>query len=148
MTAAGGAIGLLAGEGRLPEVLARAVRARGRRLVCVQIGGGNPALEALADVFCRLSLGEGVVKAARPRQAPRFDVPTVGPETMESMEAVRARVLAIEARRMIVLEGPRLVAAAEAARVSVLARVAAPGAAGISVRAGAAPPLGTAGVGA
>src|SRR3990172_6105896 len=55
-TAAGGAIGLLAGEGRLPEVLARAVRARGRSLVCVQIVGEDPALEALADVFARLSL--------------------------------------------------------------------------------------------
>src|SRR3972149_2308792 len=55
-TAAGGAVGLLAGGGRLPEGRARAVRARGRRLVCVQIVGENPALEALADVFARLSL--------------------------------------------------------------------------------------------
>src|SRR3990170_4231148 len=50
-----GALGLLAGEGRLPEVLARAVRAQGRTLVCVQMVGENPALERLADVFARLA---------------------------------------------------------------------------------------------
>src|SRR3972149_1768686 len=45
-----------AGEGGLPGARARAVRARGRSLVCVQILGENPVLEALADVFARLSL--------------------------------------------------------------------------------------------
>ncbi|MDR7464688.1 MAG: UDP-2,3-diacylglucosamine diphosphatase LpxI [Armatimonadota bacterium] len=266
-------MGLLAGEGRLPEVLARAVRARGRRLVCVQMAGETPALEHLAHVFARLApeqweelealwhrhavrevllagrfrrgemvarllasgsdlrgflerlpergdqqildalarrlaaqgirvldqlayvpdlvappgllagtplspaeeravriglavgralaahevgqtvvlkhgailaveAAEGtdaairrgtamapgavVVKVSRPQQDPRFDLPTVGPETVEVMRAGRARVLAVEAFRTIVLERLRLAARAEEAGISVFAVEASP----------------------
>jgi DUF1009 family protein len=47
--------------------------------------------------------GACVVKLAKPRQDPRFDVPTVGVETLEALAEVKAAVLAIEARRTVVL---------------------------------------------
>jgi len=68
-----------------------------------------------------MARGAVVVKVSRPHQDPRFDLPTVGPETIESMDAVGARLLAVEARRTIILDRDRLAAAAAAAAITVLA---------------------------
>lgn len=266
--AGAGAVGLLAGDGRLPEVLAQAVRLGGRPLICVQMAGTSPVLETLADVFARIepgdweglfhlwnahgvrevllagrfgradlparlqaggeaaraflaqqtdrrdhrflesfaamlagmgmrvidqrtyagnllpgpgrlagpplsdeeeqdvALGMGVaralaeqdvgqtiilkggvilaveaaegtdaairrggamaagavvVKVSRPHQDPRFDVPTIGAETVETMAAVGARALAVEAGRTIVLDREALAARAEEAAITVVA---------------------------
>jgi len=43
-----------------------------------------------------------VVKMAKPCQDMRFDVPGVGPETIESMVTARARVLAVEAGKTMI----------------------------------------------
>jgi DUF1009 family protein len=65
--------------------------------------------------------GAIVVKAAKPEQDLRFDVPAIGPDTIALMQEVGASVLAIEAGRTIVLERPAVVAAAEAAGIRVFA---------------------------
>ena len=44
-----------------------------------------------------------VVKIAKPRQDMRFDVPTVGPSTIETMVQGGAKVLVVEAGRTILL---------------------------------------------
>lgn len=48
--------------------------------------------------------GFTVVKVAKPAQDMRFDVPTVGIRTLETMRAAGGRVLAIEADRTILLD--------------------------------------------
>lgn len=69
----------------------------------------------------RLS-GEGavVVKASKPQQDFRFDLPTVGPNTISVMAEVKATVLALEAGHSIMLDRNRLLEKAEAAGVSVV----------------------------
>lgn len=47
--------------------------------------------------------GAVVVKISKPQQDMRFDVPVVGTETLRSMAGVKARVLAIEAGKSILL---------------------------------------------
>lgn len=49
-----------------------------------------------------------VVKAAKRGQDMRFDVPAVGPGTIEAMRAAGARTLAVEAGAAIVLEGEKM----------------------------------------
>ncbi|HEY7697387.1 MAG TPA: UDP-2,3-diacylglucosamine diphosphatase LpxI [Vicinamibacteria bacterium] len=49
-----------------------------------------------------------VVKVARPRQDMRFDVPVVGPGTIDSMEAAGASVLGLESGRVLLLEREEL----------------------------------------
>lgn len=51
-------IGLIAGDGRLPVVLAAAVKSRGHRLVCVMINGEQTELARLADHAYRVGFGE------------------------------------------------------------------------------------------
>lgn len=53
-----------------------------------------------------------VVKVAKPKQDMRFDVPTVGVTTIETMRAAGATVLAVEAGRTILLDQEQTVALA------------------------------------
>ena len=54
-----------------------------------------------------------VVKVARPRQDPRFDVPVVGPNTVESMREAGATSLAVEAGKVLLLDREELLARAD-----------------------------------
>jgi DUF1009 family protein len=54
-----------------------------------------------------------VVKVAKPQQDMRFDVPTVGTATIETMHRAGARVLAVEAARTIVLDQEQTIALAD-----------------------------------
>jgi UDP-2,3-diacylglucosamine hydrolase len=63
--------------------------------------------------------GVVVVKRLKPGQDERFDLPAVGPLTLDVMADVGARVLAVEAGKTLLLEGEKLLAAAEQARITV-----------------------------
>jgi len=60
-----------------------------------------------------------VVKVARPRQDMRFDVPVVGPNTIDSMHAAGASVLGLEAGRVLLLDRDELLARAESRGMAV-----------------------------
>lgn len=62
-----------------------------------------------------------VVKVSRPRQDPRFDVPTVGLETLAAVREARGAVLAFEAGATLLVDRPRVVAAADEAGIAVVA---------------------------
>jgi len=64
--------------------------------------------------------GMVVVKVAKPQQDLRFDMPTVGVGTLESLAAVGARVLAIEAGRTIFIDGERLADVAVSAGITIV----------------------------
>jgi DUF1009 family protein len=53
-----------------------------------------------------------VVKVAKPQQDLRFDMPTIGVGTLESLAAAGAAVLAIEAGQTILIDEPEVAAAA------------------------------------
>ncbi|HEY3588007.1 MAG TPA: LpxI family protein, partial [Myxococcaceae bacterium] len=74
--------------------------------------------------------GVVVVKRSKPGQDERFDLPAVGPATLEVLRSVGARVLAVEAGKTLLLEGDRLVALANEARITLVARTGAAGAQG------------------
>jgi hypothetical protein len=64
--------------------------------------------------------GAVVVKVSKPQQDMRLDVPVVGPATLQSMIDVRARVLAIEAERSIIIQRDNLIKEAEKAGISIV----------------------------
>jgi len=66
--------------------------------------------------------GAVVVKVSKPTQDVRFDLPTVGPKTIEVMSEVGATVLALEAGCSILLEKALLLEKAQAADISILGR--------------------------
>ena len=62
-----------------------------------------------------------VVKMSKPQQDLRFDVPAVGPDTIEALREAGGGVLAVEQRRSILLDREELLAAADAAGIAVVA---------------------------
>jgi UDP-2,3-diacylglucosamine hydrolase len=66
--------------------------------------------------------GVRVVKVAKPNQDMRFDVPVVGLATIDAMRAAGASALSIDARRTLMLDGERLLGAANAAGITVVGR--------------------------
>jgi DUF1009 family protein len=74
-----------------------------------------------AGELCRAG-GFVVVKVAKPKQDMRFDVPTVGPDTVETLHQARGRVLAIEAGKTIVIDQEKTVALADRYGLTIVAR--------------------------
>jgi DUF1009 family protein len=87
------------------------------------IEGTDAAIRRAGEV----APGACVVKVAKPRQDPRFDVPVVGPDTLASMLDAKASVLAFEAGGTLVLERASLVARADADGVALVGVAAAAG---------------------
>ncbi|HEV2385796.1 MAG TPA: UDP-2,3-diacylglucosamine diphosphatase LpxI [Candidatus Acidoferrales bacterium] len=63
-----------------------------------------------------------VVKVSKPQQDMRFDVPVVGPGTIEVMQRSHATVLAIDAGRTLVLDRERVVEMADATGIAIEAQ--------------------------
>jgi DUF1009 family protein len=113
---------------QLGEEVARALgRADVGQTVVVK-NGHVLALEAVegTDACIRRGAALGgagvvVVKRSKPGQDERFDLPAIGPGTIEVLREVGARVLSVEAGRTLLLEGDRLLRAAEAAGIAVVA---------------------------
>lgn len=66
--------------------------------------------------------GAIVVKVAKPQQDSRFDVPTVGANTIEVMNAAGATALAIEADKTLLVEREKVLALAEKYNLAIVAR--------------------------
>lgn len=64
--------------------------------------------------------GAVVIKRSKPQQDLRFDLPAVGPRTIEVMASVKASVLAVEPGRTVVLDRDQLVSQAERAGIAVI----------------------------
>lgn len=66
--------------------------------------------------------GEGavVVKVSKPQQDMRLDVPVVGMDTLKAMRDVKARVLAVEAKKSILLNREKMIAEADKANIAVV----------------------------
>ena len=79
--------------------------------------------EEVATLLGRADVGQTVVvKRSKQGQDQRFDLPAVGPGTLEVLRSVGGRVLALEAGKTLLLEGDRLLALANEAGISLLAR--------------------------
>jgi DUF1009 family protein len=73
-----------------------------------------------AGSLCKAG-GWTLVKVAKPQQDMRFDVPTIGLATIESLHKAGARVLAIEAQKTIVIDQPDVIALANRYGLTIVA---------------------------
>lgn len=78
-------------------------------------------MRSLQGEASTLSRALTVVKIAKPNQDMRFDVPVIGVKTIEVMREAGASCLAIDAGRCLLLDGPAVVEAADAANIAVAA---------------------------
>jgi UDP-2,3-diacylglucosamine hydrolase len=61
-----------------------------------------------------------VVKVSKPHQDMRFDVPVVGPRTIQVMSRANARALAVDAGRTLLFERPHLLEEANRAGIAII----------------------------
>jgi DUF1009 family protein len=90
------------------------------------IEGTDRAIERAGELCSRR--GFVVVKVAKPLQDRRFDVPTVGKETIETMHRAGGRVLAVEAGQTILLDEAEMIRLADHYGITVAALREAPAA--------------------
>jgi DUF1009 family protein len=76
--------------------------------------------ETIRRAGCIAGPGTTVVKVSKPRQDMRFDVPVVGAGTLLAMREAGARVLAVDARRTLLIDRAAFLAQAEADGVAVV----------------------------
>jgi DUF1009 family protein len=98
----------------------QSVAVKEQAVLAVEAIEGTDKAILRAGEFCRAG-GFVVVKVAKPYQDMRFDVPTVGCNTIETMRKAGARVLAIEADKTIVLDRAETIALADRYGITVVA---------------------------
>lgn len=101
-----------------------AVAVGGRAIALEGIEGTNGLLERTRELRGHGRLAgkaRGVlVKCAKPGQELRADLPSIGPQTIEAAYAAGLAGIAVEAGRSLVLEGPTVVARADALGLFVI----------------------------
>ncbi len=104
----------------------QSVMIRDRAVLAVEAIEGTDKAILRAGEMCGGS-GFVVVKVAKPAQDMRFDVPTVGVQTIESMRQAGGKVLAVEAGRTILIDEAETVALADRYGMTVTALTTPPG---------------------
>jgi DUF1009 family protein len=98
----------------------QSVAVKERAVLAVEAIEGTDAAIARAGALCH-SGGFVVVKVAKPQQDMRFDVPTIGCQTVETMHRAGGRVLALEAGKTILLDESETIALADRYGITVVA---------------------------
>ena len=86
----------------------QSVAVKGQAVLAIEAVEGTDQCIRRAGTLCKVG-GFTVVKVAKPQQDMRFDVPTIGLGTLQTMVNAGARVLAIEAHKTIILDQPQVV---------------------------------------
>jgi DUF1009 family protein len=105
--------------------IGQSVAIAGRACVAAEAMEGTDAMIRRA---AELAGGQAltIVKVAKPKQDPRFDVPVIGPATVAAMRAAGATALGIESGITLMLDRAALLAAAGAAGIAIEGRPPAP----------------------
>ena len=99
----------------------QSVAIKEKAVLAVEAIEGTDKAIVRAGELCR-SGNFVVVKVAKPHQDMRFDVPTIGVSTIETMVRAGARVLAIEAGKTIVIDEKDTFALADRHGITVVAK--------------------------
>ncbi len=100
--------------------IGQSVAVKGRAVLAVEAVEGTDDCIRRAGQLCQAG-GFTVVKVAKPQQDMRFDVPTIGVGTIQTMKDAGGSVLAIETEKTIVLDQPELVAYANQVGITIIA---------------------------
>jgi hypothetical protein len=101
-------------------VVGQTVCVKDQTVLAVEAIEGTDECIRRAGQLCT-SGGITVVKVAKPAQDMRFDVPTIGTNTLESLAAAQGKVLAVEAGKTILLEQAHFLARARQMNLTVVA---------------------------
>lgn len=101
--------------------IGQSIAVKEREVIAVEAIEGTDALIERAGRLCRTG-GWVLVKASKPDQDMRFDVPTVGPASIEGLHQHGASCLVVEAGRVILADKPQVLQLADRLGVCVIGR--------------------------
>jgi len=93
---------------------------KGRAVLAVEAVEGTDQCIRRAAQLCPQG-GFTVVKVSKPQQDMRFDVPTIGLATLKTLHESGGKVLAVEAKKTIVIDQPAVIEYARRHRLTLVA---------------------------
>ena len=99
--------------------IGQAIAVREREIIAVEAIEGTAEMIKRAGQLCKKG-GWTLLKSAKPGQDMRFDVPCVGPDTLESLKHCGAACLAVEKDKTIIIDKPDTLALADKLGIAVI----------------------------
>ncbi len=100
--------------------IGQTIAVKSAAVVAIEAMEGTDAVIARAGQLA--GPGVSVVKVAKPNQDMRFDVPVVGVATIEAMKSAGATALSVDTGRTLMIDGPAVTRAADAAGIAIVGR--------------------------
>ena len=100
--------------------IGQAVAVKEQAVLAVEAVEGTDQCIRRAGMLCPAG-NFTVVKVAKPQQDMRFDVPTIGIATLQTLKQAGGTTLAVEADKTVIIDGPRLQRFAQENGLSVVA---------------------------
>ncbi|MGB2984262.1 MAG: UDP-2,3-diacylglucosamine diphosphatase LpxI [Phycisphaerae bacterium] len=99
--------------------IGQSIAVKETEVIAVEAIEGTDQMIERAGQLCRHG-GWTLIKVAKPHQDMRFDVPTVGPETIANLKRNGAKMLVIEAGKTVIIDREKTIA--DAAGIVILSR--------------------------
>jgi DUF1009 family protein len=99
--------------------IGQALAVKDADIIAVEAMEGTDRMIQRAGELCR-SGGWTLIKVARPDQDMRFDVPTIGPDTLRRLKTCGGACLVVEAERTIIIDKPQTLALADELKIPVV----------------------------
>ena len=101
--------------------IGQAIAVKEQEVIAVEAIEGTAAMIERAGQFCKTG-GWILLKASRPNQDTRFDVPCVGPDTIRSLAKNGGKYLVVEAGKTIIIDKPNTIKLADQLGIAILGR--------------------------
>ncbi len=101
--------------------IGQAIAVKETEVIAVEAIEGTDRLIERAGLLCKHG-GWTLIKVAKPNQDMRFDVPTVGPNTIASLQVSGAKMLVIEAKKTLIVDREAMLSAATRAGIVVVSQ--------------------------
>ena len=99
--------------------IGQAIAVKEREVLAVEAIEGTAAMIERAGRLCK-SGGWTLIKASRPSQDMRFDVPCVGPDTIRSLAKNGGKYLVVEAGKTLIIDRPQTIELANKLGITIL----------------------------
>lgn len=99
--------------------IGQAIAVREREIIAVEAIEGTAAMIERAGQLC-IKGGWTLIKAAKPQQDLRFDVPCVGTDTIEALHKHGAKCLVVEKEKVLILDKPETLALADKLNIPII----------------------------
>lgn len=100
--------------------IGQSIAVKNTEVIAIEAIEGTDQMIERSGALCK-SGGWMMIKVAKPNQDMRFDVPTIGPDTIENLHCHGASALVIEAGKTVIVDAEKTIAAANRHGIALVA---------------------------